>query len=288
MKTALTLLIYLAGLQVSVVAQKMSIHYMPPTEELDFIKTYNLTLLELALEKTKAKYGDYEIITKTDSDLAQQNALKSLNEQKEIYVVPTMTDAVRERVFIPVRIPLYKGLFGIRLLMIHKDEQLKLDNTRAESELKKLTFVQGSEWPDTQILKSNGFNLKTFNTKSEMISAIVSKSAQAYPRSLVEIWNEIDLEKGKPLSVQNTVYLYYPTAIYFFLQRSIEGKRVADRIEEGLTLAINDGSFDATFKKYMSATLKQAKLDSKKLVKLTNQNLPAQTPLTDKRLWFIN
>jgi hypothetical protein len=271
-----------------VFSQKMVIHYMPPAEELELVKAYNLELLNLALERTRDRYGDFEIVTQSNSSLEQQSALKSLNERKEIHVVPTMTEANREKVFIPVRVPLYKGLFGIRLMMIHAEEKSRLDLATSELLLKKLTFIQGADWPDTHVLQANGFQVKTFGAKDQMIQALITRSGDVYPRGLVEIWDEIALEKGSPLAVQATVCLYYPAAIYFFLQRSVEGKRVAERLETGLLKAVDDGSFDAVFNKYWGDIIKKADLSGKKIIRLNNPNLPQSTPLANKKLWFIN
>ncbi|TNE69443.1 hypothetical protein EP331_14345 [bacterium] len=288
MKHALILMFGLVLAFSPLQAQKLTIYYMPPTEELDIIKEYNLTLLKLALEKTKATHGEFEIISDFDSNLDQRDALKSLKDKSELYVVPTMTDGIRERVFTPVRVPLYKGLFGIRLLMINKNKADALSMVNSEAQLKDKILVQGSDWPDTQILKKNGFKVKELDQKEKMIGALIDGSADAYPRSIAEIWEEIDLHKDQPLTAQSKVYVYYPTAIYFFLQKTPEGKKAADRIENGLLLAVKDGSFDKAFQKYMGSVILKAKLDSKTLIKLKNPILPENTPLDNKDLWFIN
>ena len=120
-----------------------------------------------------------------------------------------------------------------------------------------------------------------------MINAVVSKKALGYPRSIAEIFEEIDLNKDKPLSVFSSMYLYYPTAIYFFVQRTPAGKSLSERLEKGLIKAIEDGSFDIVFNKYMGSMIDKADLKNKKMIRLSNPILPQQTPVKEKKYWFI-
>jgi len=278
--------VFVGALQVHA-QSKTTVYYLPPTEEIELIKNYNLALLRLGLEKTVDTHGEFEIVVENNSGYAQRDALRFLKEKKELYVVPTMTDDIRERIFIPVRIPLYKGLFGIRMMIANKSDLQKIDLITSETQLKAETLTQGSEWPDTQILKANGFKVLEFDQKDDMINAVVSKKALGYPRSIAEIFEEIDLNKDKPLSVFSSMYLYYPTAIYFFVQRTPAGKSLSERLEKGLIKAIEDGSFDIVFNKYMGSMIDKADLKNKKMIRLSNPILPQQTPVKEKKYWFI-
>jgi len=260
---------------------------MPPTEEIELIKNYNLALLRLGLEKTVETHGEFEIVVENNSGYAQRDALRFLKEKKELYAVPTMTDDIRERIFIPVRIPLYKGLFGIRMMIANKSAMQEINLIENEDQLKSEILTQGSEWPDTQILKANGFKILEYVQKEDMINAIVNKKAVGYPRSIAEIFEEIELNRDKPLSVFSSMYLYYPTAIYFFVQRTPAGKNLSERLETGLNKAIEDGSFDIVFNTYMGSMIEKADLKNKKMIRLSNPILPQQTPVKEKKYWFI-
>jgi len=266
---------------------KTTVYYMPPTEEIELIKNYNLALLRLGLEKTVETHGEFEIVVENNSGYAQRDALRFQKEKKELYAVPTMTDDIRERIFIPVRIPLYKGLFGIRMMIANKSAMQEINLIENEDQLKSEILTQGSEWPDTQILKANGFKILEYVQKEDMINAIVNKKAVGYPRSIAEIFEEIELNRDKPLSVFSSMYLYYPTAIYFFVQRTPAGKNLSERLETGLNKAIEDGSFDIVFNTYMGSMIEKADLKNKKMIRLSNPILPQQTPVKEKKYWFI-
>ncbi len=198
-----------------------------------------------------------------------------------------MTDGIRERIFIPVRVPLYKGLFGIRTLLVNKNKLNDLKFLTSIEDLKKVTFTQGSEWPDTQILKSNGFSIYELQKKEDMIASLQTGKALLYPRSIAEINYEMEENATAELAILPNIYLYYPTAIYFFVQRTKEGKHLADRLEFGLNEAINDGTFDQLFNKSMSKIITKAELDNKRMIKLNNLILPELTPINESKYWFI-
>lgn len=284
MRTTLT--IVLVFWHLVAFSQVTKVHYQPPAEELEAIKQYNLALLNLALEKTKADYGAYEVVFK-ETQLAQRDALRMLNESNDILVVPTMSDRNRERVFHPVRVPLFKGLFGIRLMMINQNNASSLNTLTTIEQLKGQTFCQGFDWPDTQILKAGGLNVKEYSDKDLMINAVATNQVSFYPRSVAEIWDEIAQHKELPLEVQNAVYLYYPTPVYFFLRKNDQGLAVAKRIETGLNRAIDDGSFDKLFNQYMMPVIEKAGLAGKKPIKLNNPLLPDNTPKAAK-YWYVN
>jgi hypothetical protein len=265
----------------------LRVHYLPPVEELEEIKAYNLTLLRLALEKSAPAYGAFELVVDKNTELTQQDALRYLSDKKELYVVPTMTDAIRERIFIPVRVPLYKGLFGIRLMIGNEQTVAALEGSSSVDAVKAATFVQGAGWPDTQILKANGFSVVEMTDKNAMMSAVSSGKTQLYPRSIAEIWSELQTTEHKNLRVLNTVYLYYPAPIYFFVQKTAEGKVLAAQLEAGLMQAVKDGSFDQIFDQHMGPMIKKAQLSGKTMLRLNNSSLPGVTPLKDKHLWYI-
>lgn len=264
-------------------AQITKVYYSPPSEELDIIKTYNKKILELALDKTSSTYGPYELAD-SDDQLSQRDALKRLNSENIPYIVPTMTDVNRERVFIPIRVPIYKGLFGIRLMLTQKRNNARvLDSNQVGN----YSYGQGTQWPDTRILKQNDLNVVEMDEKSDLFEGARTGQFDFFPRAVVEIWEELEKESQGQLKVHPDFYFYYPTAIYFFVAKNMEGVKLAKRIEEGLNIAVDDGSFDDLFAEYIEPFLIQAELGSKKMISLDNPNLPAKTPIGTSKYWII-
>jgi hypothetical protein len=76
-----------------------------------------LKQLNLALTKTKPKFGGYTL-SQADMDLKQGRAVEEMHTSCPFDLIWLVSDNRRERDLIPVRIPLLKGLFGLRAPML--------------------------------------------------------------------------------------------------------------------------------------------------------------------------
>ncbi len=269
----------------SVMAQStLRVHYLPPDGELGHETDYYLDLLRLALEKTVDSHGPFELVPSAEAT-EQVEALRLMRMGGNMDVIPTMTDRNRERVFIPVRVPLVKGLIGVRLMMINEDDAGRWNNVRDLEDLKAFTFGQGRNWPDTQILSASGLNVLPTDGYFELFDILKSRQVDGFPRAAFEIWDEIDMREG--FSVADGFYIHYPTAMYFFTRRDAEGRDLADRLEAGLNNAINDGSFDELFNAEMGEFLERSNLNSRRAIRIPNPLIPETLPVDDSRYWYI-
>ena len=107
-----------------------------------------------------------------------------------------------------------------------------------------------------------------------------------FPRGVNEIWEEVRTHRNQGLIVEKTLLLKYPAPIYFFVnKRNVE---LAKRLEKGLRLAIQDGSFDRLFLNHPSnrPIFELAQMKKRRIFLLKNPLLPEETPLWDKALWY--
>jgi hypothetical protein len=238
---------------------------------------YIVDVLELALQKTGVRY---ELVESNDV-LLQGKAFKLLSNNRTVNVVWAMTDNKREEDFLPIRIPLYKGLIGWRVLLVNPDKLSQLES----SKLRDNYAVQGMDWPDTKILQSNGFNVVSATNYDEAFTIMHRKQADMFPRSIIEVFGELaQSELTQSLVIEPNFVLQYPAATYFFVnQRDIILGRL---LRTGLEMAVADGSFDKLFNATYLEMLKQLELEKRKLVTLKNPLLPIHTPLADKALWY--
>lgn len=284
-----TLLFFTASLSL-VLAQDsktLVVRYLPPDEDVGSRSQYYYQLLKLALDKTVDTHGPYEL-KPADKAMNQRDALKAMMNGQGIDVVHTMTDKTRERVLLPVRIPLDKGLIGVRLVMVNNSEKDKFLNIKQVDDLKRYTFGQGHDWPDTEILRFNDVKVNTAPEYGQLFTMLTDKNFDGFPRAVFEIWDEIEDHKDKNLSVADGFYIYYPAAMYFFVRKDMTGATVGRRLEAGLKAAIKDGTFDKLFNSAMKPYIDKAKLKDRVGIKLKNPLLPDETPLSDASLWYLN
>ncbi len=263
------------------------VRYLPSiNDDVYSSNQYYHNLLKLALDKTVATYGSYQLepapAAKTVLD-----AMKLMMQNSGIDIVHTNTDKTRERVLLPIRIPLDKGLIGVRLVMINDKDNDKFKGVKEFNDLKKFKFGQGDFWPDTEILKFNNLSVHSTKEYSDLFDQLNKGTFQGFPRAVFEIWDEIKDRPGKNLAIADSFYIYYPAAIYFFVRKDSNGVLLAKRIEEGLLMAIEDGSFDKLFSVAMKSYLDKANLNNRVGIKLRNPLLSDETPLDNPLLWYL-
>ncbi|WP_171013461.1 transporter substrate-binding domain-containing protein [Chitinivorax sp. B] len=243
---------------------------------------YPINLLKLALSKLDDK--DFEV-TASNIRMTQSRAMAELAQGKQIDVAWTMTSAEREQQLLPIRIPIYKGLLGWRLLLIHNSRQIPLAAVNSLPDLAQFKAGQGHDWPDTAILRQNGLPIEISGNYDGLFKMLTVGRIDYFPRGLNEIGDEWRLHAKDGLMIEQHLVLQYPTACYFFVNR--HNTELANTLHTGLELAIKDGSFDALFNKYFKHDIEQARLGTRTILRLKNPLLPPQTPLHRSELWFM-
>ncbi|WDE13131.1 hypothetical protein [Thalassomonas haliotis] len=267
------------------VAELLVLHHIAPESRQDSRNHYFIDVLTLALKKTEPAAGPFELHSYTAS-MNQSRALSTLNQEYGVDIVWTMTSNEREVNYLPVRIPLLKGLLGHRIFLIHKKDREKFANISTLAQLQALSAGQGNGWPDTRILKSNGFKVVTGYQYAGLFKMLAEHRFDYFPRGVNEIWQEVPVYAGLGLIVEPGIVLYYPAPIYFFVAKNKPA--LAKRIETGLMLAIRDGSFEQLFLSHPSnqEMFTKTRLEQRKIFRLDNPLLPEKTPLENPELWY--
>ncbi len=107
-----------------VCAKELVIRHIRPEQKFDQRNLYYADLLRLALDKTVNSDGPYKC-KMTKRNMMQKRAIASLEAGREIDVVWTMTSKNREKILLPIRIPILKGLLGHRIFIIRKQDREK-------------------------------------------------------------------------------------------------------------------------------------------------------------------
>jgi hypothetical protein len=80
--------------------------------------------------------------------------------------------------------------------------------------------------------------------------------------------------------------LYYPMPMYFWFAKSPQGRRLAERVERGMRIMLEDGSYDRIFAQYQDDKIRRLRLASRRIIRIDNPLLGPDTPFADRRLWF--
>ncbi|WP_111977991.1 transporter substrate-binding domain-containing protein [Algibacillus agarilyticus] len=244
-------------------------------------EAYQLGILKLALSYDQS---DYEF-EERDTYLTQTKLLNDLDTDN-IDVAWVGTSKAYEDRFLPVRIPLFKGLLGHRIFLIRDGEQPRYNQIKTLDDLSHFKAGQGASWSDAKIMKDAGLSVVTTAKYQNLFYMLDGERFDYFPRSVYSPWAEMAKHPDLKFNVEENLMIVYPLPAYIFVNKNnIELSR---RITEGLFQAIEDGSFDQYFYNHdmIKQGLEQSDIKQRKIFKLTNPELTDDTPLDDARLWF--
>lgn len=257
----------------------LQVRYPRAESALDARERYPLQLLELALQRSGRRFT----LLPSAAQMQQSRSLRQLREGQGLDVAWTVTSIERERELRPIRFPIDRGLLGWRLLLIRSDQQARFAALPDRAALAALRGGQGHDWPDLELLRSNGFRVVGSPGYEGLFEMLERGHIDYFPRSLIEVWDELD-RRGGGIALDSTWLLHYPSALYFFV--GIGHEELAAAIERGLEAALADGSFAALFERHYADEIGRAQLASRRTIELRNPTLPPAAPLQRSELWF--
>jgi ABC-type amino acid transport substrate-binding protein len=245
--------------------------------------TYVIKLINLAIDQIDTKYR----VEINREAFSQAKVNEEVRSNGILDVVWTTADADMEREFLPIRIPLLKGLLGYRIFIIHKDNQYKFRQINNIDDLKKITVGQGRTWTDAKILEANGLKVIKSNKYPNLFDMLDGGRFEAFARGVNEPFGELAQRPHlKDLMVEETLLLSYKMPFYLFVSRN--NTQLARDLETGLNRAVANGSFDKVFYNdpNIKDVLEKANMKNRKVFYLDNPFLTKETPLDRTELWF--
>mgnify|MGYP000049338932 FL=1 len=269
------------------IAQELVVTYSPsPVSKDDKRFDYGINLLRQVLNKTSSSHGSFNMFPAEGMNVGRAIEFLKSGETEAVNVVWTTSSKKREDSLLPIRIPIRKGLLGYRIFLIKKEDQAKFAAIQTLEELKQLRVGQGHIWNDVKVFQGNGFEVVTGPSYEGLFRMLMEDRFDYFSRGINEAPEEYESRKNKfpNLFIEDSILLYYPWPKYFFTSK--KNPALAERIELGLRMMIEDGSFERLFIKYHSKDIERVNLKNRKLFKMYNPLLPATTPFDQKELWF--
>jgi len=249
----------------------------------DSIGTYCMGAIQLALEHIDHNYT----IEPVTGDRSPARVIEDVRSG-DLDLLWGSADRQIESTLLPVRIPLYKGLLGHRIFLIHEDNQAKFNNIRTLADIKRagISFGQGATWADTLVLEHNGLDVVRVNKYPSLFYMVDGGRYDAFPRGLQEPWGEVESWSELDLAVEQQLMLVYRMPFYLFV--SPENPQLAADLEEGFNRAIANGSFDEYFLNdpTVQDAIGKANIQNRIAIELDNPTLPPLTPVDRPELWL--
>lgn len=250
----------------------------PPRSSEDSTHAYYYDLLKEVLPPGVA-------IKVTPRPMAQKRSLQLLTSG-ELNLAWSGTTTAREEEDLAIRVPLYAGLLGVRVPVIRKVDKARFDKIKTEDDLKALTACQGDQWLDSDILEDNGYQVERVTKFALMYRMLRAGRCDYFPRGITEVYTEVDHQDDDLVMAYDRILLTYKFPMYFFISRS------NTELEAVLNKALYDFAASGKLIQFMQQhettrdVFPLSKYSNSLIFKLENRDLPAQTPLSDDRLWL--
>ena len=189
-----------------------------------------------------------------------------------------------EQSFIPIRIPIRRGLLNYRLLLTHKENTQAFKSVRTFSDIQKFTVGLRNGWTTTKVMRALGFNIVGVSGYDSLFLMLDRKRFDYIPRGVNEIFGEIRVRADElKLAIVPGIALKMPMPVYIYV--SPKHPRLADRIKAGFEIIMGNGKFDKLFEEYFGYQIRQAKLYTRHIIDVGNPLLSKETPFDQKNLW---
>lgn len=232
-----------------------------------------------------ARSGRHDRIDEAAASMVQSRVMRDMTDAGgQVDVMWAMTDVERERRLLPVRIPLDLGLIGYRLCLVRRADAERWSALRELAELRAAVAGQGHDWPDVEILRANGLKVSTSSRFEALFDMLRLGRIDYFPRSVIEIDEELDSPLAHDLVIEPHLLLRYPAAAYLFVRPS--RPQLAEDLRRGLEAAVADGSFRRLFQQHFGALITRHRLGARHPLLLHNPLLPRATPLNRAELWL--
>ncbi|MBM4253819.1 MAG: ABC transporter substrate-binding protein [Deltaproteobacteria bacterium] len=212
---------------------------LPDAPQSDPRNHYPVILIDMALRKTEKEYGPCQIKF-ASSGGGDRNIIRI--ESGQLDIIWRVRTKVREERMQSIKIPVYRGLHGYRVLVIRKSDKDKFAQVKSLEDLRKYVAGTGRDWQSTDVLKINTLPFVTADATDSFYPMLSKGRIDYYPRAFHEPIYELEMSGTSNLMIEETLLLKYQAADYFYVKKN--ANELAQRLKLGLERMIADGTRD--------------------------------------------
>lgn len=239
---------------------------------------HEVEILQLALDKTVAEFGPYELRGIPPMNRARTLAALSHNVYPNLILQMSYEDELAEQdklAFIPF--PLDRGALSYRICFMRDTIKKSIGDLTRITQLQHYSFGSGIGWADSKILRHNNLSVVESGTVVSLFRMTKAGRIDLFCRGPMEFFYEQQDPNSLGLTSDSHLALYYPLPKFFFAHK--DNQAALDRVQKGLEIAYQDGSFNNLWSKRHITALTRAQLKQRNLIKLENpliKHLPRQ------------
>lgn len=237
---------------------------------------YQFDLIEMALEITRAEFGDYVLRPYSGAPTAKRQSIllsqgKLMNIQ---WASPGTPIAQADVTVIPVNI--LHGLLGLRLCLVNREQLPRFANIHSLDDLRQIRIGQGQDWTDTLIYKLNGVPLLEAVGLPQLFPILATRRFDCLALGANELLVKYaeQQETYPEMVIEPGLLLYYDFPTYLYVSR--RHPQLAERITLGLQKLQASGADEQLFWRYFARKLAPLNLDKRRIICLKSPYLPAE------------
>jgi len=259
---------------------QVRVRYPQPESLQDARASYPVALLQLCARQS----GNQMVVTPSEFTAQQGRNIRQLAKGDGLEVIWAVADQAREKELLPIYIPIDRGLIGWRLLLIRAQDRSIFAAISSLSDLAPVTAGQGHDWPDVMVLRANNLDVATSPTYEGLFKMLALDHVKYFPRSLAEIWPEIDAHKNLNLVVQDSLALHYRSGLYFFVNKN--NVALADTLTSCLHAVTRNGTLRALFNEYYGDAIAKSNLMHRTVIELEKTTFVSRASPLPPEYWF--
>ncbi|MFB2863788.1 hypothetical protein [Aeromonas sp. MdU4] len=249
---------------------------LSPENSQDVRMRYYREVMELALEKTRPEYGDYELLDSLPMNKARMRLEVQEQGKSALFIVdswPYQGEGAADQVA-SIPFPIDLGILGYRVCFVGSGRAAELAGVNTLDQLRRFTQATGSGWQDAIILRHGGLTVHEVDNYESLFRMVARGRIDLFCRGANEILPEWQFHQGKMagLTVDRHLALFYPLIHVLYSHASYVKER--ERIARGLQLAWLDGSLKRLWRHHFQSSLVFANLGTRQIFRLGNPLLP--------------
>lgn len=194
----------------------------------------------------------------------------------DVLVTVAGNQKFESKAFIPIELPIAKGILGYRILITRPEitDRLATHVDKLPCVMKQLIAGIPDTWADADLFRFNNLKVLEHGDLLDILQAITTKQCDYLSLGANEVES---IHHSRPKSVTNLVIesntvLYYPFPLVFYVHP--EQPDLAGRIETGLKNLMRNGRLDELLNKHYGEFVESLDIRSRKVIHLQNPILP--------------
>lgn len=241
-------------------------------------RKYETELIALAFNLSEEKFGkaSFEV---SDLDMSLRRMMKNMKEGKHIHFMasPYLNKYIDEQAVIVLPHLLFNNLLGYRQLIVRQQDFETFTSIDSRDEFQHKIVGQVVGWGDIEVFKHNEINVLEAPRFSALFTMLEYNRFDYISLGISESKKTFETEglANHDFKLLSNLVVFYPWPVHIMV--SAKYPELAERLNYGMSKAIDNGSYLEHFNKYYATLLQEFNRPEVKLIKL-------ETPLLTRQM----